>query len=237
MGWCDNNGKFLYTNRQLIYNFNVGGKFMKSHYMKVLFALLSTLFLMSMLVTVVLPVLGSETLVWEGSVSATGESVYSPLLYQGVSYRIVVEKTWWYNKPDNLAADAQYYTTDFGNSWTWGNAFHCPDDHSFLQIDEHDVDWGPFSNGKSDGTGHYYEIYYEGEEAPISFRLVDWIDGNYANNICHLRIRIYMETTVGGSIADSNLWEFAPLLGALAFAIIITIPTIKYLRKSYFQMG
>ena len=212
---------------------------MNSHYRKLFFAFVSTLFLMSMLVIVVLPVLGSETLIWEGSVPANGDPVVSPLLFQGVSYRIVAEKTWWYNKPpsENLAADAQYYTTDSTNSWTWGNAFHCPDGHSFLQINDQDVDWGPFSNGKSDGTGHFYEIYYVGEEAPITFRLFDWMDGNYANNECHLRIRIYREVTVGGYIVDSNLWELAPLLGGLAFAAIVTVPAIRYLRKSYFHVG
>lgn len=210
---------------------------MKSNCKKLFFAFMSTLFLMSNLAVIVLPVLAVEEFVWEGSVPANGDSVVSPLLFQGVSYRIVAEMTWWYNKPDNLAADAQYYTTDFSSSWIWGNAFHCPDDHSFLQINDQDVEWGPFSNGKSDGTGHFYEIYYEGEEAPITFRLFDWMDGNYANNVCHLRIRIYKEETVGGSIVDSNLWELVPLLGGLAFAAIITVPAIKYLRKSYFQMG
>ena len=210
---------------------------MKSRYEKLFFAFVSTLFMTSIPAVVVLPVSGDETLVWEGSVPADGGFVVSPLLWPGVSYRIVAEKTWWYDKPENLAADAQYYTTDFTNSWTWGNAFHAPDGHSFLQINEQDADWGPLSNGKGDGTGHYYEIYYEGEEAPITFRLVDWMDGNYANNVCHLRIRIYREKTVGGYIVDSNLWELVPLLGGLAFAAIITIPAIKYLRKSYFKMG
>jgi hypothetical protein len=189
---------------------------------------------MGVLAVVVSPVLGSETLVWEGSVPANGDPVASPLLYYGVSYRIVAEMTWWYNKPANLAADAQYYTTDFTNSWQWGNYAPEPNGHSFLQINAQDVDWGPFSNGD---TGHTYKIYYEGEEAPITFRLVDWIDGNYGNNVCHLRVRIYKELTVGGHVVDSNVWELVPLLGGLAFAAIITVPTIKYLRKSYFQMG
>jgi hypothetical protein len=220
--------------RRQIYYFNVGGKVVNSHYTKLFFAFVSTLFLVSMLVVVVLPVLGSEEFVWEGSVPASGDPVVSPILWQGVSYRIVVAMTWWYDKPANLAADAQYYTTDFTNSWQWGNSAPEPNGHSFLQINEQDVDWGPFSNGD---TGHTYEIYYEGEEAPITFRLVDWMDGNYANNVCHLRVRIYKETTVGGYIVGSNLWDFAPLLGALTFAIIITVPVISYLRKSYFQNG
>ena len=234
MGWFDDNGKFLYMDRWQIYYFNAGGKVMKSYCKKLFFVFMSTLFLMSMLVVVVLPVLGSETFVWEGSVPANGDSVVSPLLWQGVSYRIVVAMTWWYDKPENLAADAEYYTTDFTNSWQWGNSYHAPGGHSFLQIDDHDVEWGPFSNGD---TGHTYQIYYEGEEAPITFRLVDWMDGNYGNNVCHLRIRIYREVTVGGSIVDSNLWELVPLLGGLAFAAIITTPAIRYLRKSYFHVG
>jgi hypothetical protein len=234
MGWFANNGKFLYMNRRQIYYFSAGGKVVNSHYRKLFFAFMSALFLMSVLAVVVLPVLGSETLVWEGSVPANGDPVASPLLYYGVSYRIVAEMTWWYDKPANLAADAQYYTTDFTNSWQWGNYAPEPNGHSFLQINGQDVDWGPFSNGD---TGHTYEIYYEGEEAPITFRLVDWMDGDYGNNVCHLRVRIYKELTVGGHVVDSNVWELVPLLGGLAFAAIITIPAIKYLRKSYFQMG
>ena len=204
---------------------------MKSVCKKLFIAFMSALFLTSILAVVVLPVLGYEELVWDGSVPSDGSSVTSPILYNGVTYRIVSEYQWWYDYPQNLAADSQYYTTDFSNSWNWGNYFPAPDGHSFMQINELDVDWGPFSNGD---TGHKYQIYYVGEEAPITFRLVDWMDGNYANNVCHLRIRIYKETTVGGFIVDLNLWELAPFFGALAFAIIITIPTIRYLRKSRF---
>jgi hypothetical protein len=229
-----NNRKFLNTDRHQRYYFNTGGKCVKSVYKKLFIAFMSALFLTSILTVVVLPVLGVEELVWEGSVPSDGSSVTSPILYSGVTYRIVSELQWWYDYPQNLASDSQYYTTDFSNSWVWGNYFPAPGGHSFMQINNLDVDWGPFSNGKGDGTGHYYEIYYEGEEAPITFRLVDWMDGNYANNVCHLRIRIYRETTVGGFIVDSNLWELAPFLGALALAIIITIPTIRYLRKSRF---
>jgi len=234
MGWFDSNGKFLYMDGRQIYYFNAGDKVMKSCYKKLFFAFMSTLFLMSMLVIAVLPVLqvfGADTLVWEGSVPANGDSVASPVLFYWTSYRIVAKMTWWYNKPNNLAADAQYYTTDFHDSWDWWNHAHAPDDHSFLQINEKDVEWGPFSNGDTD---HTYEIYYMGEGASVTFRLFDWMDGDYGNNVCHLRVLIYRKVTVGGYIVDSNLWEFAPFLGALAFAVIITVPTIKYLRKSYF---
>jgi hypothetical protein len=87
VGWFGNNGKFLYTDRRRIYYFNAGGNVMKSHYKKLFFAFMSTLFLMSMLVVVVLPVFGDEEFVWEGSVPANGDSVVSPLLEHGISYR------------------------------------------------------------------------------------------------------------------------------------------------------
>jgi hypothetical protein len=209
---------------------------MKSYCKKLFFVFMSTLFLVSMLVIVVLPVLGTETFVWEGSVPANGDPVVSPILWQGVSYRIVANMTWWYNKPENLAADAQYYTTDFTNNWYWGNYAPEPNGHSFLQINGQDVDWGPFSNGD---TGHTYDTYYKGEGTPVTFRLVDWMDENYTNNVCHLHVLIYKELTVGGHVVDSNVWELAPLLviGGLAFAVIIAVPATKYLRKLCFQMS
>jgi hypothetical protein len=80
-----------------------------------------------------------------------------------------------------------YYTTGTQH-WDWINHFPAPGGHSFLQIDGKDVDWGPFSNGD---TGHTYSMYYEGIGAAIKFKLIDWIDGNYTNNYCHLPIEIY----------------------------------------------
>jgi hypothetical protein len=90
-----------------------------------------------------------------------------------------------------------YYTTN-PNEWIWLNHFPAPGGHSFLQINGADVDWGPFSNGD---TGHTYSIDYIGQGAPITFRIVDWIDQNYANNDCHIPIHIYI-TEVKGGIHD-----------------------------------
>lgn len=173
------------------------------------------------------PIFASETLIWEGYVPSTGSNVTTNVtLLQGMQYRIVVSDRWWYSMPNesNLAADAQYYTTDWTDSWNWGNYFKV-DGHSFLQINAADVDWGNFSNGD---TGHTYTILYTGQEAPLTFRIVDWVDGNYANNQCKLHVRIYEEVTVGGHIVDLGPLDATPLwvLGILAVAFSIAVSLV-----------
>lgn len=188
------------------------------------------LLLLGVLMVVVSPVLGNGlSLVWEGEVCSTGAEVVTSSLVDGVLYLIVVEGNWLYDSYWFLAADAMYYTTDSSDSWQWQNHFPAPGGHSFLQINSNDVDWGPFSNGD---TGHRYSIYYEGEGAPITFRIVDWVDDDYENNICRLGIRIYKEVTVGGYVVDNDS------RGASAFSVdvlllagFVTLPFIEYFRK------
>jgi hypothetical protein len=182
------------------------------------------MFLLGTSETLFRPIFAFETLIWEGYVPSTGSSVTTNVtLLQDEQYRIVVSDRWWYSKPteNNLAADAQYYTNNWTDSWEWLNYFK-PDGHSFLQINGTDVDWGPFSNGD---TGHTYTIFYAGEGAPITFGIVDWVDGNYANNECHLHVRIYEEVTVGGHIVDLNPLDATPLwvLGSLAVGLSIAV--------------
>jgi len=147
--------------------------------------------LLSVLVVSTLPILNvkaQETFFWGGDVSSNGMPTTSPVLQAGRQYRIVARNIWWYDYlPDYLAADAQYYTT-IPHSWDWPNHSPAPDGHSFLQIDGMDVNWGPFSNGD---TGHTYTIYYTGTGAAITFAIVDWIDGDYTNNGCHLPVEIW----------------------------------------------
>lgn len=135
------------------------------------------------------PTNAAEALIWTASVYSSGAPVTSPILESGIQYRIVAKEIFWYYYPGsgNLAADAQYYTTSW-SSWIWNNYFPAPDGHSFLQINGMDVNWGPFSNGD---TGHTYSIYYTGNGAAITLQLIDWIDGNYSNNYCHLPVFIY----------------------------------------------
>ena len=192
----------------------------------------SMLFLVGMLVVVVSPVMADIILIWDSYVSGSGAVVASPVLEDGKSYRIVVGGTiWWYDYGLNLAADAQYYTTDSSDNWNWGNYFAAPDGHSFLQINGQDVSWGAFSNGD---TGHSYTIYYTGEGAAITFRIVDWMDGNYDNNECTLHVRIYESVSVGGHIVDSNRFEPVEfwIISALMLAVVIAVPVIKYRTKT-----
>lgn len=131
---------------------------------------------------------GAESLIWTASVYSSGQAVTSPILMSGIQYRIVAKEIFFYlySPMGSLAADAQYYTTSW-SGWIWNN-YYAPDGHSFLQINGNDVNWGPFSNGD---TGHTYSIYYTGNNAAITFQLIDWLDGNYTNNYCHLPVFIY----------------------------------------------
>lgn len=203
---------------------------------RMLFVFLSVLFLVGMLGVVVSPVMADEVLIWDVYVLTSGAAITSPLLKSGYTYRIVADEIWWYDYDFNLAADAQYYTTDGSDSWDWTNYFTAPGGHSFLQINEQDVDWGAFSNGD---TGHTYTIYYTGAEAAITFRIVDWMDENYDNNDCRIRVRIYESVTVGGHVVDSN--RFAPVnfwvITALMLAVAIAVPVIKYHRKTHSRIG
>ena len=196
---------------------------------KVLFVFASMLFLASMLIVAVSPV-RAQTLIWEAWVLSTGEEVVSPVLEAGKHYRIVATEVFWYNVTANLAADAQYYTTDASDHWNWVNYYYYG--HSFLRINGGDVDWGPFSNGD---TGHTYTINYIGAGAAITFKIVDWIDDDYTNNDSHLPVKIYEIPVVGGYIVDSNPLKIITLwiISAIMMAVLITVPLIKYRRKTH----
>jgi hypothetical protein len=194
------------------------------------FAFSSILLLLAMSMVIVSPVMAVETFIWEAWVPSTGVDVVSPVLENGKQYRIVAEEIWWYNKPANLAADAQYYTTDNSSSWDWVSYLHAPGGHSFLTINGEDVDWGPFSNGD---TGHRYTIYLIGSGFPLTFKLVDLING-YGNNECHLVVRIYKDVRVGGRIVDSTTpGIYLPWIATvLTLAMIVAVPIIWHSRKS-----
>jgi hypothetical protein len=159
--------------------------------------LIVMLFALALSITQVYNVQAEETLIWSGDVSSSGGTTTGPVLDAFIQYHVVAKGIFYYSRPSYLAADAQYYTTDPVHDWNWYNHFPAPGGHSFLQIDEEDVDWGPFSNGvwvPDQGdfiVGHEYSIYYEATGAAITFRVIDWIDGNYTNNNCHFGVEIY----------------------------------------------
>jgi hypothetical protein len=193
-----------------------------------LFMLIPIMIAASASLVAVMPA-NAQSLVWQGDVSSSGASVTTPTLQLGVTYEIVASQAWWYNYPSNLAADAQYYTTNSSDSWDWYN-YYKPGTHSFLQINGTDVDWGPFSNGD---TGHTYTIYFMGQGGPIILAIVDWVDQNYANNHCHLQVDIYCETTVGGRVVDSSPqntnWLIA--VGALLLTSAAIVPVVIHVKK------
>jgi len=190
---------------------------------------LSTLFLIGALNVAVSPV-AAEYLVWGSIVYSSGAEVYSPVLRSGVLYRIEVREIWWYDYDENLAADAMYYTTSALDSWDWVNHFPAPDGHSFLQINSLDVDWGPFSNGD---TGHTYSISFVGNGTKVSFRIVDWMDGDYDNNVCHFCLRIFEDVIVGGYVVDSDsAGSSMPwVIGVFLLAAGIMIPLVSCHKK------
>jgi hypothetical protein len=158
--------------------------------------------------------------VWESDVFSSGVSVVSPVLEAGTSYVVQVQEIWFYDYDNNFAADAMYYTTDASDSWDWLNHIALSNGHSFLQIDGNDVNWGAFSNGD---TGHKYTIAYTGGGAALTFRIWDSCDLDYGNNVCHIHVLIYSETTVGGYIVDygvSNVY-LAWMFGAVAFGVVV----------------
>ena len=208
---------------------------MKVHQKIILYS--SVLFFIGLLVVAVSPVMAYEVLIWDEYVLGTGEEVVSPMLEDGKLDRIVADEVWWWDNTTNLCADAQYYTENSSNSWYWGTPISiAPGGHSFLQIDGQDVDWGPFSNGD---TGHTYTHYYTGGGAPITFRIVDWVDANSTNNDCKIRVRIYKSVTVGGYVVDSNPFEAVKLwiISALMLAVVIAVPVIRYRRKTHGRIG
>jgi hypothetical protein len=194
---------------------------------------LSALFLVGVLKVAVSPVAAEEYLVWEGSVYSSGAEVYSPVLESGERYRIEVSEIWWYDWDENLAADAMYYTTSASDSWDWLNHIPAPSGHSFLQMNSLDVNWGPFSNGD---TGHMYSIRCIGNGTSVSFRIVDWMDGKYDNNVCHFLVRIYKDVTVGGYVVDSDSSPeglFTPwVIGAFVLSVGVTVPLVGCYVKS-----
>lgn len=197
---------------------------------RAVYFILSTLFLMRIITFTFQPVMADDwVLIWEEWVHSTGVEVVSPVLKNGMNYRIVATEIWGYNAPANLAADAQYYTTDPSDAWNWGNHFPAPGGHSFLQINGEDVDWGPFSNGD---TGHTYTIYYTGEGSTITFKIVDWVDLDYGNNFSHIPVKIYKPRVVGGFIVEPNPLKIVTFWTTSAtLAVFITVLIRTRARK------
>jgi hypothetical protein len=155
----------------------------------------------------------SETLIWSSDpnttppqVSSLGNPVTTPMsLKVGATYRIEASEIFWYDQPGQHEADALYYTTGTGN-WEWTNHYSCPDGHSFLQINNKDVNWGSFNNGViATGAGHTYSIKYIGQGEPITLRIYDWLDVSKDNNYCHISVRIYLQC--GGSGLTPGFWK------------------------------
>ena len=178
----------------------------------------AVLLILATVVASIAPVVALQSPIWTGQVSSTGEQVVGPILLDGREYRIVVSGSWLYDEPNNLAADSQYYTTNYTNSVFWEEPiFVAPTGHSFLQINGLDIDWGSFSNGD---TNHTYTAFLIGDESAITFRIVDWLDGNYTNNVCHISLQVFVSHAVGGAIVEQSLLQMA-VYGIVVSLVIV----------------
>jgi hypothetical protein len=196
-------------------------------------ALLSGLALLcfGVLAVAVEPALSAgSTLVWYGQASSsTGAVVTGPTLDAGVFYRIVAMNSWRWDVDQNYGADAMYYTTNYTNDVYWGGVhFPCPGGHSFLQVSGQDVNWGPFSDGE---YNHTYTIHSIGNGTAVTFQIVDWKDGIYTNNQCHIDVYIYFDVVVGGRVADwtDELVAYFAVSGAV-FVGAVGVPAVKRFR-------
>ena len=192
------------------------------------FGLVSVLLGIIVLAVAATPVLGAPTLVWQGQVSSSTEAVVTgPMLQTGGYYRIVAMNPWEY-QIDYGAADAMYFKANYPNNVYWGGGSPCPGNHSFLQVNGQDEDWGPFSDGE---TNHTYTIHRAGNGVAVTFQIVDWNDGNYTNNECHIDVYIYLDYVVGGRVADwtGQLVAYFAFSGAVLVGAV-GVPTVKRLR-------
>jgi hypothetical protein len=160
---------------------------------KALYLVFTIILLFAIIIISAFEVHAQEVLFWsDNAYSVTGATVSTPTLVSGTEYRIVVSYRFWYNADADamVQADAQYYTnaTAQYDLTNWDNHYPAPNGHSFLQINGTDVNWGAFSNGDAN---HTYSIAYTGQNASISFQIVDWMDQDYTNNNCHINISIY----------------------------------------------
>jgi hypothetical protein len=118
--------------------------------------------------------------------------VTTPFLDNGRIYYITAAEIFWLDRPENIRADAQFYSND--NFATWSKP--VSDDgsiHSFLQINDNDVNWGD-TPALDEPAWHEYTVPFTGSGNPITLRIIDWYDNDYSNNYCHLPVCIIPQT-------------------------------------------
>lgn len=125
---------------------------------------------------------------WFGNVYSNGVPVTTDPLPEGAECTITAgipgdASIWWYNTALDLRADVQYFETVTHQSGAWN--LHSPSFLQFGTITPTDQNWGPFM------SNHLYtKGGVTGEGLPLTFQIVDWMDGNYGNNYCHIPVTI-----------------------------------------------
>jgi hypothetical protein len=128
---------------------------------------------------------------WYSNVYSSGQVVTTPVLDNGRIYTITAGEIFWVDYTPNFQADAQFYSED---GWTtWFKPESPPGTtHSFLQMNDKDVNWGDTPNLDA-STWHEYTVKFTGQGKSNTLRIIDWYDNNYDNNVCHLPVCIIPE--------------------------------------------
>lgn len=122
---------------------------------------------------------------WYSDVYSDGTVVTTPFLDNGRMYSITAGEIYQVDEAQDIQADAQFYSMD---GWvTWSKPESPPGTfHSFLQMDDNDVNWGDLDPS----TFHEYTVQFTGLGKPNTLRIIDWYDSSYLNNHCHLQVCI-----------------------------------------------
>ena len=153
---------------------------------------------------------------WYSDVFSSGQVVTTPFLDNGRIYSITAGEIFWPDYAQDVEADAQFYSED---GWTtWFKPESPPGTiHSFLQMNDNDVDWGDLDPS----TFHEYTVQFTGQGKPNTLRIIDWYDNfNYDNNECHLPVCIIPEPPTIPEFPSAFL-PAAMIIGFLGAVLII----------------
>jgi hypothetical protein len=100
-------------------------------------------------------------------------------------YSITAGEIYQVDEDQDIQADAQFYSMDGWVTWSKPES-PAGTFHSFLQMDDNDVNWGDLDPS----TFHEYTVQFTGLGKPNTLRIIDWYDSSYLNNHCHLQVCI-----------------------------------------------
>jgi hypothetical protein len=119
--------------------------------------------------------------------------VTTPVLNNGDMYSVTTWDHFYLDTRDQqnqVTADAQFYQINDG---PWLKPVLGNPVHSFLQINNNDVNWGTTVNLPD----HEYTVEIAGQGSPVTLRIKDWYDNEYTYNYCHQVVCIIPEDRDG----------------------------------------